>query len=239
RRSRADRYYTRHCTGASATTHVSLVNDCVAPPPPPPPPNIPFGTVCPGPQILDPAGDAPNNYPGGQGQNMDNLDILSAQFNTEETGGAPSFLDIVMTIKNLTVPPDPTYDPNLAGGYWSVHWTYNGHAYEAEASSTGTSSAITYTAGPDTGNEANAEFNNSAITGTFTAGVKGTIRFHVPVGLVGTPPHGAKLTKTLASTHGAAVPPAVAGGVYYTAAADDAPSGINQGDPGFGADYFV
>jgi len=235
----ANLFYTRQCTGTSATTLQPLVNDCAAPPPPPPPPNIPFGTTCPGPQILDPANDAPNNFPGGTGQNMDNLDILNAQFNTEEVGGVPSFFDIFVTIKDLTVPPDPNFDPNLGGGYWSVHWTFNNNAYEATAASTGTSSAIKYTAGPDTGNEATAEFNNTSITGTFTAGTNGTITFHVPANLVGNPPHGAVFTKTFADTHGAAVPPAAAGGIYFTAAADHAPSGINPADPGFGADYFV
>src|SRR4029077_6429305 len=63
--------------------------------------------------------------------------------------------------------------------------------------------------------------------------------FHVPVGLVGSPPHGATLSKTFAATHGAAVPPAAAGGLYYTAAADYAPSGINPAAPGFGANYAV
>jgi len=235
----ADLYYTRQCTGTSAKTKLALTNDCLAPPPPPPPPNIPFGTVCPGPQILDPSGDAPNNYPGGMGQNMDNFDILNAGFNTVESGGVPSFFDIFVTIKDLTLPPDPTFNPNLGGGYWSVHWTYNGNAYEAEASATGATPSITWTAGADTGNEASAEFNNTSVTGTFNTGVNGTITFHVPANLVGSPPHGARFTNTFAFTHGAAVPPAAAGGLYYTAAADYAPSGINKANPGYGADYFV
>src|SRR5207237_10323601 len=68
-------YFTRQCTGASATTGAALVNDCVAPPPPVTPPQ---GTTCPGPQILDCVSDAPHNYPGGAGQTMDELDIVSA-----------------------------------------------------------------------------------------------------------------------------------------------------------------
>jgi len=235
----ADLYFTRQCTGTSAKTKTALVNNCVAPPPPPPPPNIPFGTVCPGPQVVDPAGDAPNNFPGGSGQNMDNLDLLSAQFNTVESGGVPSFFDIFVSIKDLTAPPDPTFDPNLGGAYWAVHWTYNNNAYEAQASDTGSASTVTFTAGADSGNEANAEFNNTAITGTFNTGTPGSITFHVPANLVGSPPHGAHFTNVFADTHGAAVPPAAAGGVYYTAAADHAPSGVNPANPGFGADYFV
>jgi hypothetical protein len=236
----ADLYFTRQCSGSNALdpAHTTLiVNDCVAPPAPPPPPNVPFGLVC-GPQILDPSGDAPNNFPAGMGQNMDNLDILNAQFNTVESGGVPTFFDIFVTINNLTFPPDPTFDPNLAGAYWSVHWKYNGTAYEAEASATATAGTIAFTAGPDTGNEASA-VSNPAVTGTFNTGTNGTITFHVPVGLVGTPPHGATLTNTFAFTHGAALPPPAAGGVYYTAAADYAPSGINPANPGYGVDYLV
>ena len=59
------------------TTGAALTNDCV---PPPPPVSPPQGTTCPGPQIPDFVNDAPNNYPGGSGQNMDNLDIENASF---------------------------------------------------------------------------------------------------------------------------------------------------------------
>src|SRR5438067_540024 len=58
-------YFTRQCTGASATTGGALANDCKAPPPPPTPPQ---GSTCPGPQIVDFGGDAQNNYPGGCGE---------------------------------------------------------------------------------------------------------------------------------------------------------------------------
>src|SRR6266550_1997504 len=92
-------YFTRQCTGASATTGNALVNDCVAPPPPVTPPQ---GTTCPGPQILDFVGDAPNSYPGGQGQNMDNLDIENAFF-TSSPGSAT--IDATLTIKDLQAPP--------------------------------------------------------------------------------------------------------------------------------------
>jgi hypothetical protein len=208
---------------------------------PPPPPVLPFGSTCPGPQVLDQINDAPNNFAGGSGQNMDNLDIGSATFATESSGGVPTFLDITLTIKNLTLPPDPTYDPNIDGAYWSVHWRYASHAYEAEANGTGSPASVAFTAGPDTGNEASAASNTSIATGSsFNTGPNGTIIFHVPVGLVGSPPSGAQLTDTFAQTHGAALPPALAGGVYFTAAADSAPDGGgNPANPGFGADYFV
>jgi hypothetical protein len=240
----ADLYFTRQCTGSNALdpAHTALiVNDCVAPPQPPPPPNVPFGVVC-GPQILDPTGDAPNNFPGGMGQNMDNLDIASATFATKkDSNGNAIELDITMVIKNLTAPPpDPSFDPNLlGGGYWSVHWTFAGTAYEAIASGTGTSSSVMYAAGLDTGNEASAAFSTNTITGAFNPGAPGSILFFVPLNVVGSPSNGAQLTNTFAATHGAAAPPLAAGGVYYTAAADYAPSGVNPANPGYGVDYTV
>src|SRR5207249_2668456 len=91
-------YFTRQCTGASATTGAALINDCKVPPPPPTPPQ---GTTCPGPQILDFLNDAPNNYPGGSGQNMDNLDIVNASFGS--SAGSAN-IDVTLTIKNLRRP---------------------------------------------------------------------------------------------------------------------------------------
>jgi hypothetical protein len=86
-------YFTRQCTGAPAITGLSRpVTDCVAPPPPPTPPK---GTTCPGPQILDFAGDAPNNYPLGDGNNMKNLDILSAFFGTPDS----THLRVTLTLR--------------------------------------------------------------------------------------------------------------------------------------------
>jgi len=58
-------YYTRQCTGISAKTGLALVNDCVAPPPPA---ALPVGNACPGPQVVDFTGDAPNNYQGVRGR---------------------------------------------------------------------------------------------------------------------------------------------------------------------------
>src|SRR5438094_3857446 len=114
-------YFTRQCTGASATTGAALINDCKVPPPPPTPPQ---GTTCPGPQILDFLNDAPNNYPGGSGQNMDNLDIVNASFGS--SAGSAN-IDVTLTIKNLQAPPTPE-NPNVLSGLWSVYWQQAGTA---------------------------------------------------------------------------------------------------------------
>src|SRR5439155_13443010 len=76
------------------------------------------GTTCPGPQIVDATNDAPNDYPAGDGSNMDNLDIASASFSSPNA----ATLRVTMTIKNLSSPPPPT---NLGGALWAVFWNYN------------------------------------------------------------------------------------------------------------------
>src|SRR5206468_12789956 len=95
-------YYTRQCTGISAKTGLALVNDCVAPAPPPP---LPAGSSCPGPQIADFTGDAPNNFPGGTGQNMDNLDVIGVTFNSAKLKQGGTAIDITLRLKDLQAPP--------------------------------------------------------------------------------------------------------------------------------------
>jgi hypothetical protein len=211
---------------------------------PPPPAVLPFGTTCPGPQILDLVSDAPNTFPGGTGQNMDNLDIVQAAFATEKDGGGnATFLDVTMTMKNLTVPPDATFDSNLLSGFWSVHWIYAGNPYLVQAEGSANPASVMFVAGPDPANAASAQTNDTSIaTGSsFNTGSgpapSGTIFFHVPVGVVGSPPNGALLTHTFAETNGSPVP---TGAVFYTAPGDVAPDGSgNPAEPGFAADYVV
>ena len=208
-------YFTRQCTGTSATTGAALVNDCVAPSPPAP---LPQGTTCPGPQIVDFVGDAPNNYPGGLGENIDNLDVVNASFKTPSS----STLSVTLTIKNLAAPPPPA---NLVSAFWTVYWTFNGTIFYAQATTNGP--VVTFTDGTF-----NGSFNTTkTITGSFNPGPNGTIVWTVPRADVGNPPDKATLTNTFADTHGSFT---VAGnGVFYTAAADRGP------DSGFGANYIV
>ena len=208
-------YFTRQCTGTSATTGAALVNDCVAPPTPPPPPQ---GTTCPGPQVVDFVGDAPNNYPGGDGSNIDNLDVVNAFFGTPTS----SDLQVTLTIKNLAAPPPPA---NLVSAFWTVYWSFGGTTYYAQATSNGP--VITYTDGTYDGS-----FNTTnPITGSFNPGANGTIVFTVPRADVGNPANGATLSGPFADTHGSFT--VMGTGVYYTSAADRAP------DSSFGANYVV
>src|SRR5438552_2921588 len=209
-------YFTRQCTGTSATTGSALVNDCIAPAPVPPPPQ---GTTCPGPQVVDYVGDAPNNYPGGDGSNIDNLDVVNAFFGTPSS----SDLQVTMTIKNLAAPPPPA---NLVSAFWTVYWTYNGTTYYAQATTNGP--LVAYS----DGTFANGNLNpTNAIPGSFNAGANGTIVFTVPRADVGNPPDGATLSQPFADTHGSFT--VLGGGLYYTSAADRGP------DSRYGANYVV
>jgi hypothetical protein len=210
-------YFTRQCTGTSATTGLDLVNDCAAPPAKP---TLPQGSTCPGPQIVDFVGDAPNNYPAGDGQNIDTLDIVNTFFLTPDA----STLRVTMTVKNLSPPPPPG---NMASGLWVVFWKFGTKTYYASATSNGPvfqGSVGTY--------DGSFHATNSSVPVTTTSGANGTIALAVPRTDVGSPPNGATLTGTSAETHGAFNVP-MGGTVYYTAAADRAP------DSGFGADYVV
>ena len=226
-------YFTRQCTGPSATTGKTLVNDCV---PPPPPATRPTGTTCPGPQILDSTGDAPDSYPGGQGQNMDNLDIQNS-FLKSSAGSAN--VDLTLTLKHLEAPPT-AQDPNITSGLWTVYWQEAGTAnapgdstwWFAQASTTGQggNAAITFRDGTfDAG--ADAYGSQKAITGSFNPGPNGTIVFHVPRTDVGNPADGATLKGAFADTAGAYL--VLGTGLRYLARGDRAP------DSGSGADYNV
>jgi len=209
-------YFTRQCTGTSATTGSALVNDCVAPAPVPPPPQ---GSTCPGPQVVDYVGDAPNNYPGGDGSNIDNLDVVNAFFGTPSS----TDLQVTLTIKNLAAPPPPA---NLVSAFWTVYWSFGGATYYVQATSNGP--VVTYSDGTFSGGSYNP---TGTPAGVFNAGPNGQIIWTVPRTDVGNPTDGTTLTSPFADTHGSFT---VGGtGLYYTSAADRGP------DSGFGENYVV
>ena len=218
-------YYTRQCTGTSARTGAALVDDCVAPPPPPP---APQGSVCPGPQIADYAGDAPNNFPGGMGQNVDFLDVTSATIASTPLASGGTTLDITLRLKDLEAPPTAA-NPNIVSGYWSVFFQYGAATgstwwyVQATTNGTGSTAVESYSYGTWNGN-----FNSiGAIGGEFHPGPGGTFVFHLPRAAIGNPPDGVDLTNTWANTHASVT--GMGTGVYFTANADRAP------DSGYGA----
>src|SRR5438309_2414436 len=198
-------YFTRQCTGTSSTTGGALVNDCRVPQPPVTPPQ---GSTRPGPQLLDFVSDAPNNYPRGSGQNMDNLDIVNASFGS--SAGSAN-IDVTLTIKNLQAPPTPEH-PNVLSGLWTVYWQQAGTAnapggskwWFAQATTTvsGNKMLAAFSDGTfDAGADAYSARNNA--TGDFTTGANGAFVINVPRADVGTPADGTTLTNTFADRAGA------------------------------------
>ncbi|MFL5796581.1 MAG: DUF11 domain-containing protein [Actinomycetota bacterium] len=226
-------YFTRQCTGASATTGSALVNDCAVPPPPVAPPQ---GSTCPGPQILDFVGDAPNSYPGGQGQNMDNLDIVNASFSSSP--GSPN-IDVTLTIKDLQAPPTAE-NPNITSGLWTVYWQQAGTANppggttwwfaQATTNGQGPSAVASFTDG--TFDSLADDYSTvNAIDGSFNPGPNGTFVMHVPRADVGSPADGATLESSFADTAGSYT--FLGTGLRYIARGDRAP------DSDYGAIYHV
>ena len=222
-------YYTRQCTGTSAKTGAALVNDCVAPAPPPP---APQGNVCPGPQVADFSGDAPNNFPGGQGQNIDFLDITNVTFASTPLTSGGTTVDITMQLKDLEAPPTAA-NPNIVSGFWTALFQYGtstGSTWwyvQATTNGSGSAAVVNYSYGTWHGS-----FNTiGTINGEFHPGPNGTFVFHLPRTAIGSPPDGAHLTGTWANTHASIT--AQGTGVFFTANADRAP------DAGFGSDHVV
>lgn len=186
-----------------------------------PPPLKANGTTCPGPQVVDPVGDAAGSLlVGPTASNVDNLDLKSLSFGTPSA----STLQVVMTIKDLQ--PLPPVGPTTGTLYYGK-WTYRGKLYAIRATSNGPA-LQTF----DAGEFVSGKYTSKGrVDGAFKAGPNGTITFKVPRNLVGSPRNGATLTKPTAETHGTL---SVLGtGLTYTATTDLAP------DLGAGASYVL
>ncbi|TMC47893.1 MAG: hypothetical protein E6J14_14235 [Chloroflexi bacterium] len=215
----------RDVDGRIAPTHPTTPNPV---PPPPSSGGTNGGTTCPGPQVVDPVGDAPNNYPGGDGSNIDNLDIVNARFASPDA----KTLRVTLAIKDLSAPPPPA---NFVSAYWTVYWTFNGTEYFAQATSNGAGPGAIWffsdgTFSGGTFNSTNA-INGSVNPGAYTGGQAGTLVMDVPLADVGNPGASATLTGTFADTHGSFT--VAGGGLSYTAAADRGPN------LGYGAPWTV
>ena len=207
--------------GKTAPTHLTTPN------PAPPQPTFPGtngGTTCPGPQVVDPVGDAGNNVPGGDGKNVDSLDVVNASFASPNA----TTLQVTLAVHNLSAPPPPA---NFASGIWAVYWTYNGTEYFAKAESTGSGPAATwaFTDGIYSGNRFTSAktITGTANPGLYSGGTAGTLVMNVPLADVGNPPAGASLTNTFADTRASLI------AVYWTAPVDRGPN------RGFGAPWTV
>ena len=182
---------------------------------PPVPVDTHGGTTCPGPQVVDAVGDAPNNYPGGDGSNIDNLDIVNLVFSSPDA----NIVRVTMALKDLEMPGPPVAE---ASALWTAYWSYGGQAYSATATTNGVGPAAVW------------DFTDSAgntITGVAVTGPNGTITMDVPLADTGNPTAGAAITETFGDARGSFTVQGT--GLRYTASADRAP------DSGNGASWII
>jgi hypothetical protein len=210
-------FATRQCTGLSALTGVSLVNDCVAPQPATP---VLPGSTCPGPQITDLAGDALDNSPTGGGRNVYNLDLVG--------GGLTSF-DASNERASIVVNRAQTDLSNgISQAWWRLFWTYNGTSYYAQVSILA-GQLPAYSVG--TVNKDGSLNAGQSVPGLITLGSAGSFALTIPLSLIGNPPSGATLSNLHAGTFAQyAAPGASAVPVTLIDLAPDA---------GLGADYAI
>ncbi|MHB8513645.1 MAG: sialidase family protein [Actinomycetota bacterium] len=206
--------YTRQNAGVSAIDGSAIQNLNIVPQP------TVSGTSCPGPQIVDPYGDAPYTLTVGSGMsgNNDKYDIGSVKFETPNA----TQIKVTMTIKNLNSLPQPV----TLSGMYDVFWQYKGHTYYVQADISAPGVAF-YDTGEYTNN-----FNSSGTPqGQENEGPNGTIVWTVDRSLVGSPKNGDVLGSPYANDRGALM--ADNTGLYYTATVDRAP------DIGSGSDYTL
>ncbi|MDQ6649703.1 MAG: hypothetical protein M3Z02_06245, partial [Actinomycetota bacterium] len=178
------------------------------------------GSACPGPQVLDPYGDAKGSLliqP--EGGNVDTSDIGSVTFAAPDA----THLKITMKVKNLSAqPPDGTLSE-----IFDVYWTYQGKTYFVEANEN-PPGLVVYSDGTAEEGRNNA---TGSPAGAFNTGPDGTIVWTLDRKDVGNPPNGAALTGESAESHAGFR--ALGTGVSYRATIDRAP------DFGSGTTYVV
>jgi hypothetical protein len=181
----------------------------------------PQGTSCPGPQIVDPSGDAPGSVTTNPtGGNVDSADITGIGWSS--SAGAP--LKVTMKMTNLSATPQP----GTVSRIWDAYWSFGGKTWYVEASSNAPS-VQTYDVGFLAAD--GSQTSTGTPGGVFTEGPGGTIVWTVDRSVVGSPADGAVLQPLYGDSHeGFTV---LGAGVFYTATLDRAP------DSGGGAAYTV
>ncbi len=183
-------------------------------------PTVRTGTSCPGPQVIDPKGDAAGTITNDPAEsNIASDDILSVRFATPDA----TSLKITMKLNNLSSTPAP----GTASTQWNAYWKYKAKTYYASATSNGPG-VQTFDVGTD---DAGTMTSNGTVPGTFTEGPGGTITWTVPRNLIGSPPDHVALKAPYADDHGSFT--VNGSGLHYVAAVDRAP------DAGTGARYVV
>ncbi|MFN2582102.1 MAG: hypothetical protein ABR498_05110, partial [Candidatus Dormibacteria bacterium] len=209
-------FATRQCTGSSAVTGNSLVDDCVAPQPATP---VLPGSTCPGPQVNDAPGDALDSSAAGSGSNVPSLDITHTQFLPGDSGE-----QLILTVNRL----DAALPANIAQAIWRVTWTQGGKAWYAQAVQNA-GAQIQYMAGAL--NSDGAPGQSDAIQGLEVLGNSGQITFTVPYATVGNVAVGTTLHQIFSTTY-----------ALFSSGSGTAtsPQLVDRAsDSGFGADYTL
>ena len=164
-------YVVKAINGQGTGTQSNEIDLTVGPIPPPA-----VGYSCSGINVVtDPAGDAINPAPGGQGPTSQ-ADITAISFSADATT-----LTTKMTLANLTQTPSPG---DTFTTYFVVWTSSNGITYGTEVDVD--PSTIKYSWGPwDSANNRLSSANT--VTGTFTSGANGTITVPVPLSMIGNP----------------------------------------------------
>ncbi len=142
--------------------------------------------------VTSPPGDAPNDARGGDGANVDNLDIVGAGVNADDG----TTLKVAVGVKELS----NDLPSNATSINWYFQWTYEDVSYFGRAVINATTpDNVVYSYG--TYDPTTSRYTSTATTeGAFNTGANGTVEVHVPYEGVGTPSAGAKLDNVFAIT---------------------------------------
>ena len=184
-------------------------------------PKLAQGTSCPGPQVVDPYGDAHSSVQiQPQGGNVDTQDIGSVLFSAPDA----THIRVTVKVKNLSaVPPLGTLSQEH-----EVFWKYAGKTWYAHASEN-PPGVPTYDVGYLAAD--GSETSTGTPDGQYNTGDNGTVVFTILRSQIGDPKNGAAMTGPYAETRGGFL--IQGSGLHYVGAIDRAP------DVGVGATYFV
>lgn len=174
--------------------------------------------------VTTPPDDAPNSARGGDGSNVDNLDIVAAGVNADDG----TTLKVALGLKDLS----KDMPANATAINWYFVWTYEEVVYFGRATINATSpDTVNY--GYGTYDPTTSRYTQTAASeGVFTEGENGTVEIHVPYEGMGEPPSGAKLTQVFAETF---ISQGVPGAVSSLSSVDRGPKAAES----YGADYVT
>lgn len=175
--------------------------------------------------LTSPIGDTPNEATGGEGENIDNLDIVSAGVVADDGKN----LRVGLALKDLSF----DFPSNATSLNWFFQWTHADVSYYARASvSAATPDAPTYVYGTYNPTTSAYTSSGSAVGGSFMMGKGGQVEIEVPYEGIGAPTAGQSLNQVFAITY---VGQGVPGGPTSLVDADRGP----KAEEAYGADYTL